>query len=64
MHPSLSAITACVQKAVGRNGLVAELLAQFSTPLTLWERLAEGSCISAKREQAMKANLRGLGYGG
>ena len=49
MRPSLSAITACGQNAVGRNGLVAELLAQIAE--------------SAKLKQVIKANLRGLGYG-
>ena len=29
-----------------------------------WERPGEGACIAAKLEQAIKANLRGLGYGG
>jgi hypothetical protein len=28
------------------------------------ERLGEGACISAKLEQAINANSRGLGYGG
>jgi len=32
--------------------------------LSPWERLGEGACMSAKLEQAIKANLRGLGYGG
>lgn len=64
MSPSPSAITACVKQAVGQIGLVAELPAQFSTPLSQRERLAEGACISAKREQAIKANLRGMAYGG
>ena len=44
--------------------LVAELHAQFSALLSPWERSGEGACISAKREQAIKSNLRGLGYGG
>jgi len=44
--------------------LVGELHAQFSSLLSPWERLGEGACISAKLEQAIKANLRGLGYGG
>lgn len=44
--------------------LVTELHAQFSSLLSPWERLGEGACISAKLEQAIKANLRGLGYGG
>ena len=43
--------------------LVAELHAQFSRLLSRWERSGEGACISAKLEQAIKANLRGLGYG-
>jgi hypothetical protein len=44
--------------------LVAELHAQFARLLSHWERPGEGACISAKLEQAIKANLRGLGYGG
>ena len=60
--------------------LVAELHAQFSPLLSHWERPGEGACISAKRLRspwerlgegcwpqasiAIKANLRGLGYGG
>jgi hypothetical protein len=55
--------------------LVAELHAQFSSLLSRWERPGEGACISAKLEQAIKANQparrsaqrkggRGLGYGG
>ncbi len=44
--------------------LVAERHAQFSSLLSRWERPGECSCISAKLEQAIKANLRGLGYGG
>jgi hypothetical protein len=44
--------------------LAAELHAQFSPHLSLWDRPGEGACISAKLEQAIKANLRGLGYGG
>ena len=43
--------------------LVAELHAQFGL-LSPWERPGEGACISAKLEHAIKANLRGLGYGG
>ena len=44
--------------------LVAELHAQFSSLLSRWERPGEGAYTSAKLEQAIKANLRGLGYGG
>jgi hypothetical protein len=44
--------------------LVAELHAQFVCLLSLWERPGEGACLSAKPELAIKANLRGLGYGG
>lgn len=54
--------------------LVAELHDQFSSLLFLWEpersgdsrrqRPGEGACLSAKLEQTIKANLRGLGYGG
>ena len=43
--------------------LVAELHAQFGL-LSPWERPGEGACISAKLEQAIKANLKGLGYDG
>jgi len=43
--------------------LIAPLHAQFSSPLSRWERPGEGACISAKLEQAIKTNLRGLGYG-
>lgn len=54
--------------------LIAEPHAQFSSLLSRWERPGEGACISAKLEQAIKANLparrsaqrkggRGLGYG-
>ena len=42
--------------------LVAELHAQFASLLSRWERPGEGACISAKLEQAIKANLRGLGF--
>lgn len=41
-----------------------ELNAQFTPLLSPWERQGEGACISAKLEQAIQANLRGLGYGG
>jgi hypothetical protein len=54
--------------------LVAELHGQFSSLLSRWERLGEGACISAKlehlssvalaKDEAIKANLRRLGYGG
>lgn len=44
--------------------LVAELHTQFVPLLSPWERLVEGACMSAKLEQAINANLRGLGYGG
>ena len=43
--------------------LVAELHAQFAPLLSPWERSGEGACLSAKMEQAIKANLRRLGYG-
>jgi hypothetical protein len=43
-------LSAIVQQAVGLSEFVAELHAQFAE--------------SAKLEQAIKANLRGLGYGG
>ena len=39
-----------VRQAIGNNGLVAELHAQFAESLRL--------------EQTIKTNLRGLGYGG
>ena len=42
--------------------LVAELHAQFARLLSPWERSGEGACLSAKLEQTIKANLRGLGY--
>lgn len=42
--------------------LVAERHAPFSSLLSRWERPGEGSWRSAKI--AIKANLRGLGYGG
>ena len=37
---------------------------QSALLLSLWERPGEGACLSAKLEQAIKANLKGLGYGG
>jgi hypothetical protein len=40
--------------------LVAELHAQFSSPISRWERPGEGACISAKLEQQIKANLESL----
>ena len=44
--------------------LAAERQAQFPSIFPRWARLGEGACITAKLEQAIKANLRGLGYGG
>lgn len=44
--------------------LVAERHAQFPSLLSRWERPGEGACLSANLEQAINANLRGLGYGG
>ena len=49
MNPDTSASFATVQQVVGQNGRVAELQAQFAE--------------SAKLEQAIQANLKGLGYG-
>ena len=50
MNPNPYACSEIVQQAVGQTGFVAERYGQFAE--------------SAKLEQAIKANLRGLGYGG
>jgi hypothetical protein len=61
MNPDSSALSSIVQQAVGLNGLVAEL---HALPLQVAEGWGEGACISAKLEQAIKANRKGLGNGG
>ena len=50
------------QREEKKPRLVAEL---HAFPLSYWERAGvRGRSLSAKLEQAIKANLRGLGYGG
>ena len=61
------------QREEKKPRLVAERHAQFGL-LSPWERPGEGACISAKLEhlsaaalakvEAIKAKLRGMGYGG
>jgi hypothetical protein len=43
---------------------VREIPCLVAVHLSQWARPGEGACISAKLEKAIKANLKGLGYGG